>query len=100
MDPSPLAQAPARPLANSYWVLPGRLLAGEHPGALTSEATRARLRRLVEAGIGCFLDLTDPEELVSYEAELPSNVDYLRKPIPDHGTPQRPEHMAEILDCA
>src|SRR5438477_506757 len=33
----------ALPLPNSYWVLPGQLLAGEHPGGSTAVATRARL---------------------------------------------------------
>jgi len=47
---SPAAPALAVPLPNSYWVLPARLLAGEHPGGATSELTRERLSRLLEAG--------------------------------------------------
>ncbi|HEY0767609.1 MAG TPA: ADP-ribosylglycohydrolase family protein [Steroidobacteraceae bacterium] len=97
MNASPLAAPP--PLSNCYWVLPGKLLAGEHPGGSTAAATRARLQRLLEAGVNCFIDLTHPEELAPYDAELPHSVDYFRKPIPDHGIPQQPEHMAELLDC-
>lgn len=87
------------PLPNSYWVLPGRVLAGEYPGGKNSQATRARLQCLMEAGIECFLDLTEPGELKSYDTQLPFSVEYLRKPIKDHGIPAQRIHMAEILDC-
>src|SRR2546423_3693119 len=86
------------PLPNSYWVLPGRLLAGEHPGGSTAAATRARLGRLLEAGVSCFIDLTQPDELPPYDAHLPPHVDYFRMPVPDHGIPARPGHMGELLD--
>jgi ADP-ribosyl-[dinitrogen reductase] hydrolase len=99
MDASPLAAAQALPLSNCYWVLPGKLLAGEHPGGDGVAVTRARLRRLLDAGISCFIDLTQPSELSSYGTELPVTVDYFRKPIPDHGVPPRREHMAEVLEC-
>src|SRR5256885_9372107 len=86
------------PLPNSYWVLPGRLLAGEHPGGSTAAATRARLGRLLEAGVSCFIDLTQPDELPPYDAHLPPHVDYFRIPVPDHGIPARPGHMGERPD--
>src|SRR6266566_8982894 len=94
----PLATPAALPLPNAYWVLPGQLLAGEHPRGSSAAATRARLRRLLESGVSCFLDLTQHDELPPYDAQLPQGVDYLRKPIPDHGIPSQPGHMAEILD--
>src|ERR1700738_3800062 len=99
MDASPLAAPAALPLTNCYWVLPGQLLAGEHPAGSTAAATRARLRRLLEAGVSCFLDLTQRDELPPYDADLPLGVDYFRKPIPDHAIPQHPGHMTELLDC-
>jgi ADP-ribosylglycohydrolase len=98
MEASPLAALPRSPLANSYWVLPGKLLAGEYPGGVNREATRARLRHLLDADIGCFIDLTQPGELEPYSAELPVDVEYVRNPIVDHGLPERREHMADILD--
>lgn len=91
--------ARASPLPNSYWILPGRLLAGEHPTGSTPEDTRERLSRLLEAGIGSILDLTVPQEVGSYDDLLPLGTEYRRKPIPDHGVPERREHMCEILDC-
>jgi ADP-ribosyl-[dinitrogen reductase] hydrolase len=90
---------PAPPLPNTYWALPGLLLAGEHPSGLTPEATRHRLDSLLACGIECFLDLTHPAEIDPYDGALPFHVEYLRKPIRDHGLPERREHMMEILDC-
>ena len=87
------------PLRNSYWVVPGKVLAGEHPGGTNVEATRERLQRLIAAGVECFMDLTDPRELKPYDPELPFSIEYLRKPIGDHGIPAKRAHMIEILDC-
>ncbi|MDE2449285.1 MAG: ADP-ribosylglycohydrolase family protein [Gammaproteobacteria bacterium] len=89
----------ASPLPNTYWALPGLLLAGEHPAGLTPDATRQRLGTLMAAGIECFLDLTHPTEIDSYDQALPYRIEYLRKPIRDHGLPEKREHMMEILDC-
>jgi len=91
------------PLENSYWVEPGRFLAGEYPAAGSEEAARARLRKLLDAGVGCFVDLTAPGELEPYERWLPGPygrdaVTYVRKPVPDHGLPAQPAHTVEILD--
>ena len=95
---SPVNSTPL-PLPNCYWVLPGALLAGEHPVGSTRELTRERLQRLVAAGVECFIDLTQSTEQAAYDIELPFSVEYLRKPIQDHGIPDKREHMAEILDC-
>lgn len=89
----------ASPLPNTYWALPGLLLAGEHPSGLTVEATQQRLSTILACGIECFLDLTHPSEIDPYDHVLPFHVEYLRKPIRDHGLPEKREHMMEILDC-
>jgi ADP-ribosyl-[dinitrogen reductase] hydrolase len=89
----------AIPLRNCYWVLPGKVLAGEHPAGTTVDATRERLKRLMDAGVECFIDLTEPGEIKPYDVELPLGVEYLRKPIKDHSVPSQRIHMAEILDC-
>jgi ADP-ribosylglycohydrolase len=99
----PHRQAPPPPLENSYWVEPGRFLAGEYPAAGPEQVARGRLRKLLDAGIGCFIDLTSPGELEPYERWLPGPygrdaVTYLRKPIPDHALPGQSAHTAEILD--
>jgi ADP-ribosylglycohydrolase len=95
---SPAAAPDAPPLPNSYWILPGQLLGGEHPVGATAQLTRTRLERLVQAGVNCFVDLTQADELAAYRRKLPPGVAYFRKAIPDHGLPRRRAHMAEILD--
>jgi len=89
---------PTPPLANAYWVLPGQLLAGEHPAGATPESTLERLARLRAAGVAAIIDLTEPDEVGSYDDALPLAIEYWRKPIRDHGVPERREHMCEILD--
>lgn len=98
MEASP-ATAARLPIPNSYWVLPGQLLAGEYPGGAAAKATRARLARLRAAGIECFFDLTQPGEVASYESELPAGTEYLRAPITDHSIPQERAQMVAILEA-
>jgi ADP-ribosylglycohydrolase len=92
-----------RPVDASYWVLPGRLLVGEHPGSRSRARSRERLRRFLEAGVTCFIDLTEPDESASYEGLLPfesptgRRVEYLREPITDHGVPDDAGTMVRIL---
>lgn len=94
---------PPVPAENAYWVRPGRLLAGEYPAGPSEESARARLRKLLDAGFDCFIDLTQPGELEPYDRWLPGPygrdaVSYLRKPIRDHGLPADAGQMTEILD--
>lgn len=92
-----------RPIEASYWVRPGRLLVGEHPGSRSRAQSMERLRRFLEGGVTCFIDLTEPDEMASYEMLLPfetptgRRVEYLREPITDHGLPSSVETMARIL---
>jgi hypothetical protein len=99
MPGTPPPRPHAAPPPNSYWVLPGQLLAGEYPGASSLAATRERLRSLLRAGVGCFIDLTEPGELAPYDAGLPHGVEYFRWPLPDHGIPERPAQMTGVLEC-
>jgi ADP-ribosyl-[dinitrogen reductase] hydrolase len=90
-----------RPLANSYWVIPGRLLAGEYPVGREkklSEAGRARVQELIAAGISCFVDLTEEGECPPYQPLLPPTVSYLRHAIRDQRLPRRPAQMRRIQD--
>jgi ADP-ribosylglycohydrolase len=99
VDAPPPPAPEALPLGNYYWVLPGRLLAGEHPAAASPELTRARLEALLRTGISCFIDLTQPEERPAYEAQLPASASYFHWPLPDHGLPASAAQMSQILDC-
>lgn len=96
---------PPRPHDNCYWLAP-RLMAGEYPGAPTTDATLPRLRRILDAGITYFVDLTEPHELAPYAPLLPQVVRpgepapvYVRLPIRDLHVPRTPAAMAAILDA-
>lgn len=93
-----------RPLPESYWVEPGRLLAGEYPAQFEGELTRKRVDALIDAGFDTFIDLTRPNETVAYmrilleQAKLHEvQVQHLRFPIGDFGLPTQ-EQMKSILD--
>jgi ADP-ribosyl-[dinitrogen reductase] hydrolase len=86
-----------KPVAESYWVIPDRLLAGKHPGGRNPKEIERRLGPLIAAGFDAFIDLTEPGELPPYEPYLPSGVQYTRKPISDHGVPRDSSQMAEIV---
>jgi len=99
--PAPEVARP--PLPNSYWVEPERILGGEHPSGTDIESTRGRLKRIIDAGVDCFLDLTEPAEFESYQPLLGltprgRDVTYLRRPIRDHGVPESDLGMREIID--
>jgi ADP-ribosylglycohydrolase len=86
-----------KPVAEAYWVIPDRFLAGKHPGGRNPKDVERRLAPLLAAGFDAFIDLTEPGELPPYDLYLPDGVYYARKPIPDHGLPRQPAHMTEIL---
>jgi hypothetical protein len=98
--------APERPIRESYWVQPGRLLAGEYPGAPDEIPARLRLRLFLAAGVTFFLDLTEEGEsgLVPYApalqqeaAALGRNVTHRRLSVRDMSAPTE-EQMRAILD--
>lgn len=99
-----MAEEPKRPIPESYWVEPGRLLAGEYPGSYDPELTRRRLDGFLETGFNTFIDLTQPHEHVPYELILKEqariyevHASYHRFGIPDHRVPTG-EIMNAILD--
>ena len=92
------------PFHNVYWVRPGLVVAGEYPGSVYRENSRAKLRWLLENGVSVFVDLTEERERVPYlnvlseEADrLSATPEYHRQPIRDMTTPTV-EAMTEILD--
>jgi hypothetical protein len=95
-----------RPHENSYWVEPGRLLAGEYPGAKhDGVAARDKIGKILDAGVTFFVDLTHPGELAPYEellheeaAQRGLEAGYRRLPIRDVDVPRKPEEMVDILD--
>ena len=57
-----MACATPVPHKRSYWVEPGRFLAGAYPGDLDSEVARRKVRSILEAGVRTFVDLTEAGE--------------------------------------
>ena len=86
-----------RPLPNSYWVIPGRLLAGEHPSSVDRAEARARLGRLRVAGMDCYVDLTQPGEQPDYRHLLSKRAEYVRSAIVDTGVPRNVAQTQEVL---
>ncbi|NDG40026.1 MAG: hypothetical protein EBY28_11760 [Betaproteobacteria bacterium] len=93
-----------RPHDNCYWLLPGRVMAGEYPGLADPQQQSRRLEAMVGAGVCVVVDLTDPSE------GLPPYVDALRAtaqgaaiqcqrfPIKDFSVPEA-KTMRRILDA-
>lgn len=72
---APLIRVPGdvlpRPHGNCYWVVRGRVLAGEYPAVHDASANAQRLRALVSAGMTrCFNFTHEAEALPDYSAAL------------------------------
>jgi hypothetical protein len=91
------------PWERSYWVIPGRLLAGAYPGDKTDAIARQKLAAIAAAGVTCFIDLTCEGELRPYAGLLPEiappgrSLAHFRRPIVDLSVPT-PAALAETLD--
>lgn len=88
--------ASSPPLPNSYWVVPGRLAAGEHPFGHSPADAQDRLARLRAVGIDTFLDLTEIDEMPNYRLLLPRRTQYWRRSVPDCAVPEEVTRMRDI----
>lgn len=80
------------PMPESFWIEPGRLLAGKYAGAPAEEEAARRVRGLAAAGITLVLDLTHADDrLAPYESLLPAGVRRLSVPVPDFSAPSLEE---------
>jgi len=83
------------PFTDTYWVVPGRLMAGEYPGVHYPDYSRKRVIALIRSGIRTIIDLTQPGDsdhpyaaLLAEEAELYGvEIRRMNFPVPDFGTP-------------
>lgn len=93
------------PIASSYWLLEGMILAGEYPGSANDEVAREKLGKFLDAGIRTFIDLTETTEpLARYDALLRTSaaergieVKYFRYGVRDLGVPTERDQMKRIL---
>jgi protein-tyrosine phosphatase len=93
------------PPEDTYWVVPGKLLAGPYPGSRWFEGeAHTKLRSLLDKGVNHFINLTQEGELVPYDSlldELAGGYDtaviHTRFPIADmHTAPAK--RINQILD--
>ncbi len=91
---------PEKPVQFCYWVIPGKLLAGEYPRNLDDESSPAKIRALTDAGIASFIDLTERGEhgLKPYSHLLGETTERRRFPIRDLDIPGSPDQTKQILD--
>jgi len=99
-----LADGDHPPKHGTYWVVPGKLLAGPFPGSPDPAGVSEAVGPLLDAGITTFLNLMEPTEtnhsgdpFTPYETALGSQAAMFRRPITDLSIPSR-EDMIAILD--
>ena len=99
-----------KPFDRSYWVIPGKFLAGYYPGDRQRDLMEEKMKRLLDCGIRCVINLMESDELdhdgqpfVDYEAVLNRltdgghSIECCRMPIRDLDVPSK-EFMGQILD--
>ena len=95
-----------KPIPESYWVLPGRFLAGGYPGLRYDDfGTRRRLTAFLNAGFDTFIDLTCTGERPPYLPLLQEQagayerqIHHRRFSFPDFSVPT-PGTMVATLDA-
>ncbi len=96
------SQRRSSPLPNSYWVVPGQLLAGEYPGGASREETKERLQKLDRR-----------RRSLLHRPHAPGRAGTLRSPCcppngrlhaqagaSDHSTPRASRAHGRYPDCA
>jgi protein tyrosine/serine phosphatase len=94
------------PIKESYWIIPGKFMAGEYPALGSETETKGRIYWLLDMDIDFIIDLTEADErglwqysdIIQDEAKkYKRNARYQRMPIKDFSTPPK-ERIKEILD--
>jgi hypothetical protein len=50
------------PFTRSYWVIPGRFLAGSYPGGQTAASAATKTKGLIDAGVTDIVSLMESDE--------------------------------------
>ena len=99
------------PFPRSYWVIPGKLLAGCYPGAKDPKEATAKLTALINSGIRHVINLMEPDErdnsghrfvpyadlMESIAARMKVSVTFDQLSIKDLSIPTE-RHMTRILN--
>ena len=87
------------PIKHSYWVEPGKLLAGEYPRNKDGSSSQGKVDALLHAGVNVFIDLTEARDgLFAYENMIGA-ASHQRFPIRDLSVPKSPDQTGQILDA-
>jgi len=65
------------PFNRSYWVVPGKLLAGGYPGSENPIEEERKLKGLIQAGIRHVISLMEPHEYDRPDDPFPPYVDHM-----------------------
>ncbi|ANV89044.1 fused DSP-PTPase phosphatase/NAD kinase-like protein [Picosynechococcus sp. PCC 7117] len=88
-----------RPIKHCYWVLPGKLLAGEYPRNKDEQSSQEKLHALLNAGVTAFIDLTEADEgLQPYSTLISAEASHHQFPIVDVSIPASSDLVVTILD--
>ena len=99
------------PFPRSYWVVPGKLLAGYYPGDLDPSKLEKKLKGLLQADIRYLINLMEEDEhnwdgkrfrsyeddFKRYAGQVGVEITLVRRPIKDLSAPTY-GHMRNILD--
>ena len=88
-----------QPIENCYWVLPGRLLAGEYPRNKDEESSQLKINALILSGVKAFIDLTEENDGLLPYSHFLDTVPHQRFPIRDLSIPDSPDITVKILDA-
>jgi hypothetical protein len=95
----------AKPMSESYWVEPGRLLAGEHPGHWEDRVVRRYLCGLLDAGVRVFVDLSERADAVTPYRDMLAKIcrergihaEYCWEPLPADTVPEHADDVVHAL---
>lgn len=90
--------ASIRPIKQCYWVVPGKLLAGEYPRDKEEATSQEKINALLDAGVSVFVDLTEEHEGLRSYTSLIGKAIHRRFAIRDVAVPDSPETTIQILD--
>ena len=99
------------PFPRSYWVIPGKLLAGFYPGSKDPKEATEKLTALINSGIRHLINLMEPDErdftgqrfipyddmMESITSKMGISVTFDQLPIKDLSVPTE-RHMMRILN--
>jgi len=83
----------------AYWIRLYDFLGGEYPNVPGANAAPPILRSLMDAGVDCFIDLTEEWEPLDPYAPFLEGQEHLRFPIRDADVPRSRAEMKAILDA-